>query len=60
MLRALDAAAAPADMGVPGWALHPLEGALAGHWAVTVSGNWRITFRFQGADAELVDYQDYH
>lgn len=37
----------------------PLKGDLAGHGAVTVNGNWRLTFRFVGIDAELVDYQDY-
>ena len=47
-------------MAVPGWKLHPLKGGLAGHWAVTVNGNCRLTFRFAGADAELVDYQDDH
>lgn len=60
LLRALDAAALPGDMGMPGWGLHPLKGALAGHWAVSVSGNWRLTFRFEGADVVLVDYLDYH
>lgn len=33
---------------------------LAGYWAVTVSGNWRIVFRFAGADATDVDLVDYH
>ena len=47
-------------MNVPGWALHALKGILKGHWAVKVSGNWRVTFRFEGEDAVLVDYQDYH
>ena len=37
-----------------------LSGALKGHWAISVSGNWRLTFRFEGEDAILVDYQDYH
>lgn len=36
------------------------SGPLAGKWAVTVNGNWRLTFRFVGQDAELVDYRDYH
>jgi plasmid maintenance system killer protein len=44
----------------PCWRLHALQGELAGHWSVRVSGNWRLTFRFIGEDAELVDYQDYH
>jgi proteic killer suppression protein len=47
-------------MDLPGWRLHALQGELAGHWSVRVSGNWRLTFRFIGEDAELVDYQDYH
>jgi len=47
-------------MNAPGWKLHALAGSLEGHWAVTVDGNWRLTFTFDGADAILVDYQDYH
>ncbi|MBV6416855.1 MAG: Endoribonuclease HigB [Steroidobacteraceae bacterium] len=47
-------------MNLPGWRLHPLKGALAQHWAVWVDENWRLTFRFEGTDAVLVDYQDYH
>lgn len=60
LLTALDAARSAQDMGAPAWRLHPLSGRLAGHWSVWVNGNWRLTFRFNGADAELVDYQDYH
>ncbi|MHB1236469.1 MAG: type II toxin-antitoxin system RelE/ParE family toxin [Gallionella sp.] len=59
-LAALNRAKVPADMAVPNWKLHPLKGNLAGYWAVTVNGNWRITFRFENGDALLVDYQDYH
>lgn len=60
-LGALDRATRPEDMAVPGWKLHPLKGALAGHFAITVNGNWRLTFRFlPDGDADLVDYQDYH
>jgi proteic killer suppression protein len=47
-------------MNIPGWRLHPLKGDLAGHWSVAVSGNWRLTFAFDGEDAVLVDYRDYH
>lgn len=47
-------------MDVPGWRLHPLSGNLSGHWAVTVDRTWRLTFTFDGTDAVLVDYQDYH
>jgi proteic killer suppression protein len=47
-------------MNVPRWKLHSLAGNLAGHFAVTVNGNWRLTFTFDGEDTDLVDYQDYH
>lgn len=59
-LTALDSATRPEDMDAPGWQLHPLQGKLAGHWAVSVNGNWRLTFTFEGENAVLVDYQDYH
>ena len=59
-LTRLDMATCPNDMSAPGWKLHPLAGELAGQWAVTVSGNWRLTFSFEGQDTALVDYQDYH
>lgn len=59
-LARLDAGRSPQDMDLPGWKLHPLKGSLAGHWAVWVDQNWRLTFVFEGEDAVLVDYQDYH
>ena len=59
-LLRLDIANSPADMNLPGWKLHPLVGELAGHYSITVNGNWRLTFVFDGDDAILVDYQDYH
>ena len=59
-VQADHAASGPRDMDIPGWKLHPLKGDLRGHWSVSVSGNWRLTFRFDGQDAELVDYADYH
>ncbi|MDO8465969.1 MAG: type II toxin-antitoxin system RelE/ParE family toxin [Gallionella sp.] len=59
-LAKLDSAKSPQDMSLPAWRLHPLKGMLKGYWAVSVSGNWRLTFRFVGQDAEVVDYQDYH
>lgn len=59
-LFALDNARQAQDMNAPGWRLHRLRGDLAGHWSVDVSGNWRLTFAFEGDDAILVDYQDYH
>jgi toxin HigB-1 len=60
ILAALNAAVATGDMGLPGLKLHPLKGARSGTWAVSVSGNWRVTFRFSGKDAVDVDYEDYH
>jgi proteic killer suppression protein len=60
ILAALNAATAPGDMGLPGLRLHPLKGGRSGSWSVSVSGNWRITFRFEGKDAIDVDYEDYH
>lgn len=59
-LTVLDACTRAEEMNVPGWQLHALSGQLNGHWSVKVNGNWRITFRFEGEDAILVDYQDYH
>ena len=56
----LDLARTPADMNVPGWGLHALTGNLAGQYAVSVSGNWRLTFGFDGEDVSRVDYHDYH
>ncbi len=47
-------------MNLPGWKLHPLKGNLRGYWAVWVDENWRLIFTFEGADATLVDYADYH
>ena len=59
-LARLDKAVSPRDMALPNWRLHSLKGNLAGHWAVWVDENWRLTFTFEGEDATLVDYQDYH
>ncbi len=59
-LGLLNRASGPNDMAVPNWHLHPLQGDLAGHWSVWVDENWRLTFKFEGTDAVLVDYQDYH
>jgi toxin HigB-1 len=60
LLSALDAATCPANMNAPGYGPHPLKGNMEGHWAVRVSGNWRLTFRFEEEDAVLIDYKDYH
>ena len=47
-------------MALPGLDLHPLKGERAGHWAVKVSANWRVIFRFEDGDAVNVDLVDYH
>ena len=60
ILAGLDRSRGPADMDLPGFRLHSLRGALAGHHAVRVSGNWRVTFRFEDGHALDVDYVDYH
>ncbi len=59
-LGLLDVAESPRDMGLPGYRLHPLKGDLKGLWSVTVSGNWRIMFRFEGTDVYDIDLVDYH
>jgi toxin HigB-1 len=60
ILARLDASRAAADMDLPGYRLHPLKGALAGFYSVTVNGNWRVIFRFEQGSATDVDYIDYH
>jgi toxin HigB-1 len=45
----------------PGWKLHPLKGDLRGPWRLTVTGNWRLIFRYDeqtdtATDIDLVDY----
>lgn len=59
-LAVLNIARKAEEMNIPGWQWHGLKANLAGHWSVSVSGNWRLTFAFEGEDAILVDYQDYH
>ncbi|MDP2609541.1 MULTISPECIES: type II toxin-antitoxin system RelE/ParE family toxin [unclassified Oceanobacter] len=60
ILSNLDQAEIADNMDLPGLRLHELSGSRKGTWSVTVSGNWRITFRFNGRDAEIVNYEDYH
>jgi toxin HigB-1 len=60
-LAALNAAHGISDLNTAtGWRIHPLKGDMKGYFAMSVSGNWRMTFRFVGVDVELVDYLDYH
>jgi proteic killer suppression protein len=60
ILGRLNVASGPKDMDLPGLRLHELSGSRSGIWSVTVSGNWRVTFRFEDGDAEIVNYEDYH
>jgi proteic killer suppression protein len=45
---------------MPGWKLHPLRGDRKGEYSITVTGNWRITFRLQGNAVTGVNFEDYH
>ena len=60
MLDMIDAAVSAGELDIPGMHLHALKGERKGWWAMTVSGNYRITFRFDGEDATDVDLEDYH
>jgi len=60
MLDRLDAAKQPQDMNLPGYQWHPLKGDRKGTYAVSVSGNRRITYQFEGEHAVNVDLEDYH
>jgi toxin HigB-1 len=60
ILARLDEATEVRNMALPGFDLHPLKGNLKGLWAVSVSGNWRVAFRFEKGNAYDVDLIDYH
>ena len=60
LLIALDTAQEIGDMDIPGFRLHPLKVKLKGRWAVSVTGNWRVTFEFREGHAYILDYEDYH
>lgn len=60
ILARLDAAKEPRDMDLPGLRLHKLKGRLKNYWSVEVSGNWRVTFKFENQDVVDIDYLDYH
>ena len=57
---ALDTAQTIDDMDIPGYRLHPLKGRMKGRWSISVSGNWRLTFKFEGGNVNILDYEDYH
>lgn len=56
----LNAAAVIQDMDLPGYDLHELKGERKGTWAIKVTGNWRVTFTFEGGYAGDVNFEDYH
>ena len=60
ILQRLHASVSPEDMDTPGMQFHALLGDLKGYYAVSVSGNWRIIFRFNQQHVEDLDYVDYH
>jgi proteic killer suppression protein len=60
ILGRLNVATGAKDMDLPGLRLHQLSGSRRDIWSVTVSGNWRVTFRFENGDADVVNYEDYH
>ena len=60
ILLVLDAASAPNDADLPGYKLHRIKPAKDPRWSVWVSGNWRVTFRFEGNNVTDVNYEDYH
>lgn len=60
ILGRLNASIQPNDMDLPGLFLHQLGGNRSDIWSVRVSGNWRVTFRFNDEHVEIVDYEDYH
>jgi proteic killer suppression protein len=60
ILARLHSSTCPGDMDLPGLVLHELTGTRSGTWSVKVSGNWRVTFVFEGEDVNIVNYEDYH
>ena len=59
-LAALNTAMTIDDMDIPGFKLHPLKGEMKGRWAISVNGNWRLTFEFKDGNVFILDYEDYH
>ncbi|KES11091.1 Plasmid maintenance system killer protein [Snodgrassella alvi SCGC AB-598-O02] len=59
ILTALNAASQPSDMKAPVWRLHPMNGNFQDHWAVIINGSWRLIFKFNEDEVEIIDYQNY-
>ena len=60
ILAALEAAEIPSELDLPAFSLHQLRGKYINYWSIRVKGNWRVIFKFNGKDVELLDYLDYH
>lgn len=60
VLATLETALMPSEMALPGARLHPLRADRTGQWSVSISGNWRVIFEFEGQDVTNVDLVDYH
>ena len=60
LLTTLDTTRGAAGLNVPGFGLHPLKGKRKGQWALSVSGNWRLVFEFDGDDPTDLELIDYH
>ena len=60
ILTALDAVSSEDDIKALGSGIHQLKGNYLGFWALTVTANYRIIFRFEVPDVVDVDYLDYH
>jgi toxin HigB-1 len=59
-LEVIDAASIIDDIRLPGYDLHELKGDRKETWSIKISGNWRITFRFENGEADDVELEDYH
>ena len=60
VLAVLNRATKAEDMNVPGYRFHELKGKRAGTYSVTITANWRVTFKFEAGDASVLDHEDYH
>jgi len=58
-LAALDTATCIEDIELPGFLLHSLKGNRKGLWAIDVSKNWRVVFKFHDGNTYIIDYEDY-
>ncbi|WP_330985113.1 MULTISPECIES: type II toxin-antitoxin system RelE/ParE family toxin [Enterobacterales] len=59
-LSIMNEATTVTDLNLRGYRLHELQGERQGVWAITVSGNWRVTFEFFNGNAHVLNYEDYH